>query len=125
MERGKGESIAAQAGTQMSPKLISTQRSLHITGKKDACTHMLRSACAHPRCILHSSSAHARTGFEARVHAHQADHTQKSENPNVCKHNKHGKHAQTERSHRHGQGSGHAGTKGWVKRYRIQGLKAL
>ena len=32
----------------MSPKLISAQRSLHIAEKKYACTHMLRSACAHP-----------------------------------------------------------------------------
>jgi len=31
----------------MSPKPISAQRSLHIAKKKYACTHMLRSACAH------------------------------------------------------------------------------
>jgi len=43
----------------MSPKLISTQCSLHIAEKKHACTHMLRSARAHPRCILHSSIVHA------------------------------------------------------------------
>jgi len=103
----------------MSPKPISTQRSLHIAEKKDACTHMLRSACAHPRCISHSSSAHARTSLEARVHAHRADRTQKSENSNHYKRNKHGKHAQTGRSHRHGQGMGYAGTKGWGRRHRM------
>jgi len=50
-ERGNGESITANAKTtdsQMSPTLISAQRSLHIAEKKYACTHMLRSACAHP-----------------------------------------------------------------------------
>jgi len=31
----------------LSPKLISAQRSLHIAEKRYACTHMLRSACAH------------------------------------------------------------------------------
>jgi len=93
----------------MSPKLIRTQCSLHAAGKKHACTHMLRSARAHPRCILHSSSAHACTSLEA--HAHRADRTQKSENSNLCKH-KYGKHAQTEPTHRHVQGMGHAGTKG-------------
>jgi len=103
----------------MSPKLISTQRLLHIIEKKYACTHMLRSARAHPRCISHSSSAHARTSLDSRVHAHQADHTQKSESSNVFKHNKHCKHAQTERSHRHGQGSGHVRTKGWGRRHQI------
>jgi len=121
-ERGEGESKPqeeGQAGTQMYPKQIITQRSLHITGKKDACTHMLRSACAHLRCISHSSSAHARTSLEARVHAHRADRTQKSETSNVFKHHKHGKHAQTERSHRHGQGSGHASTKDWGRRHQI------
>ena len=80
---------------------------------------MLRSARAHPRCISHSSSAHARTSLDSRVHAHQADHTQKSESSNVFKHNKHCKHAQTERSHRHGQGSGHVRTKGWGRRHQI------
>jgi len=42
MGRGNGESITARArikGTQMSPKLISTQRSLHIAEKKYACSH--------------------------------------------------------------------------------------
>jgi len=48
----------------MSPKLIITQHSLHIAEKKYACTHMLRSARAHPHCISHSSSAHARTRLE-------------------------------------------------------------
>ena len=103
----------------MSPKQIVTQRSLYITGKKDACTRMLRSACAHLRCISHSSSVHARTSLEARVLDHQVDHTLKSETSHVFKHHKHGKHAQTERSHRHGQGSGHAGTKGWGRRHQI------
>jgi hypothetical protein len=55
------------------PKLISTQISLHITEKKYACTHMLRSVRAHPRCISHISSAHACTSLEARVYAHRAD----------------------------------------------------
>ena len=32
----------------MSLKLISAQCSLYIAEKKYACTHMLRSACAHP-----------------------------------------------------------------------------
>ena len=51
MEKGNGESITANAMTkrpQISPKLISAQRLLHIAEKKYACTHMLRSACAHP-----------------------------------------------------------------------------
>ena len=74
-------------------------------------SHILRSVCAHCCCISLSSSAHARTSLDARVHAHQADCTQKAENSNLCKHNKPGKHAQTERSHRHGQGMGHAGAK--------------
>jgi len=103
----------------MSPKLISTQRSLHIADKKYACTHMLRSARAHPRFISHSSRAHARTSLRAHVHAHRADCTQESENSNLCIHNKYGKHAQTERSHRPGQGKGHAGTKGWGRSHRI------
>jgi len=72
---------------------------------------MLRSVRALPLCISHS--AHAYTSLEARVHAHRAGRTQKSENSNLFEHNKYGKHAQTERSHRHGQGIGHAATKGW------------
>ena len=103
------------------PKLISTQISLHITEKKYACTHMLRSARALPRCISHS--AHACTSLEARVHAHLADRTQKSDNSDLFKHKKYGKHAQTERSHRHGQGMGHAGTKGWGRRHQMELLE--
>jgi len=67
----------------MSPKLVSAQRPLHIqfqfqfAEKKYACTHMLRSVCANPRCISRSSSAHARTNLEARVHAHRADRAPK------------------------------------------------
>jgi len=95
----------------MSPKLIRTQCSLHNAEKKYSCTHMLRSVRALPLCISHS--AHAYTSLEARVHAHRAGRTQKSENSNLFEHNKYGKHAQTERSHRHGQGIGHAATKGW------------
>jgi len=56
-------------------------------------------------CISHSRSMHAPTCLEVRVHTHQADRTQKSENLDQCKDNKHGKHAQTERSRRHGQGT--------------------
>ena len=94
----------------MCPKLIRTQCSLHIAEKEHACTHMLRSARALRRCISHS--AHACTSLQARVHAHPADCTQNSENSNLFKHNKHGKHAQIERSHRHGQGMEHAGVGG-------------
>ena len=49
---------------------------------------------------------------EARAHAHWADRTQKPDNSNLFKHKKYGKHAQTERMRRHGQGMGHVGTKG-------------
>jgi len=99
----------------MSPKLITTQCLLHIAEKKYACTHMLRSGRALRRCTSHS--AHACTSLEARVHAHRADRTQKSDNSNLFKHKKYGKHAQTERSRRHGQGMGHAGTKGWGRKH--------
>jgi len=102
----------------MSPKLIRIQCSLHIAEKKYACTLMLRSTRALPRCI--SQSAHACTSLEARVHAYRADRTQKSDNSDLFKHKKYGKHAQTESSHRHGQGMGHAGTKGLGKRHRIE-----
>jgi len=105
------------ADKHMSPKLIRIQCSLHIAEKKFACTYMLRSARALPRCISHS--VHAFTSLEARVHAHQSDSTQKSKNSNLFKHNKYGKHAQIERSHRHGQGMGHAGTKGWGRRHQM------
>jgi len=52
MGRGNGASITANAMTsrpkKMSQQLISAHHSLHIAEKKYACTHMLRSACAHP-----------------------------------------------------------------------------
>ena len=78
---------------------------------------MLRSVRAHPQCISHI--AHAYTSLEVRVHAHRADRTQKSENSNLYKHNKYGKHAQTERSYRHRQDMGHAGMKGWGRRHQM------
>ena len=84
---------------------IRTQCSLHVAEKKYVYTHMLRSTRALPRCISHG--AHACTSLEARVHAHRADRTQKSEDSNLFKHSKYGKHAQTERSHRHGHGMEH------------------
>ena len=122
MGRGNGESITTRARISRYTNVFKTNQHpalLHITEKKYVCTHMLRSARAHPRCISHISSAHACTRLEARVHAHQADRTQKSENSNLCKHNKYGKHAQTERSHRHGQGMGHVGMKGWGRRHQM------
>jgi len=54
-----------QADKQMCPKLIRPQCSLHIAEKKYACTHMLRSARALPRCISHS--AHSCTSLEVRA----------------------------------------------------------
>jgi len=73
MGGGIGESITARARTGRYTNVSKTNQHPAFVAyrrKKDACTHMLRSACAHPRCILHSSSAHARASLEARVHAH-------------------------------------------------------
>ena len=116
MGRGNGESITARerirrytnvSKTNQNPVFVVYYRkeicmhphaekgvltpSLYITQYHCACIHKLRGACARP--------------------PNGPDRTPKSENSNLYKHNKYGKHAQTERSHRHGQGTGHAGTK--------------
>jgi len=118
--RGIGESITTRpriTDKQMSPKLITTQCLFHVVGKKYACTHIPRGWRALCRCIWHS--VYARTSVEARTHAHQVDRTQKSYNSNLFKHKKYGKHAPTERLRRHGQGMGHAGTKGCGRNHQM------
>ena len=122
MGRGNGESITTKARISRYTNVSKTNQhpAFDTYRRKEIFMHPhARGARAHPRRISHSSSAHARTSLEARVHAHRADRTQDSENSNLCKHNKYGKHAQTERLHRHGQGMEHEGTKGWGRRHQM------